>query len=141
VQILASKKVKIYLITINFIMNKYLLLTTLSIVPIVTFMEASHSSSPCYLIDANGNQVNLGFICNVIKPTSPPQVTTPPSPPTATNNPPVSATTQNTTAPTPVITNVGNINTTPQEQASPSRPTRRILRILDNRSNSGNTNP
>ncbi|WP_144051391.1 hypothetical protein [Geminocystis herdmanii] len=121
-------------------MNKYLLLTTLSIVPIVTFIERSHSSSPCYLIDANGNQVNLGFVCDVIKPTTPNTVTTPP-PPTATNNPPVSPTGENTASPTNPVTNVGNVITTPQEETSPSRSTRRILRILDNRSNSSPTNP
>lgn len=117
----------------NFIMNKYLFFTTISIVPIITFIEPSYSSSPCYLIDANGNQVNLGFVCDVIKPTIPTNSTvTTPSPPTATNN---------TAPPVQTLTNVGNVIITPQEQTPQLPLTRRNLRVLRNQRNSSITNP
>lgn len=123
-------------------MNKYLLLTTISIVPVITFIEPSHSLSPCYLIDANGNQVNLGFVCDVIKPTIPIKstVTTPP-PPTATNNPPVSSTGDNTVNSAQTSENFGNSIIKPQEETPSLAPTRRNLRVLRNQLNSNTTNP
>lgn len=130
-------------------MNKYLFLTSLSIVSIVTFIEPSHSSSPCYLIDANGNQVNLGFVCDVVRttttttPATATTVTTPPTttvitPPTTTVITPLVSPTQGNTA-SPEL--VGDVITIPQETKTQPRPSRRILRILNNRNDSNNTNP
>lgn len=121
-------------------MNKYLFFTTISIVPIITLMEPSHSLSPCYLIDANGNQVSLNFVCDTIKVTSPTNSsdTTPPPPPTATNTPTVSPPITNTAQ---TSTNFGNASVIPQSETTKVAPTRRNLRLLRNQLNSTTTNP
>lgn len=123
-------------------MNKYLLLTTISIVPMITFIEPSQSFSLCYLIDANGNQVNLGFVCDVIKPTTPTNSTaTTPPPPTATNNPPVSPTENNTATPAQTPENVANPATKPEEEKPQLSPAQRTIPLLRNQNTPTTTTP
>ncbi|MGI0483235.1 hypothetical protein ACN4EE_20950 [Geminocystis sp. CENA526] len=121
-------------------MNKYFLLIGVSIVTTISYVKSAQSSPLCYLIDANGNQINLSFICESNKPeTSTNSTVTTPPPPTATNNPPVSPNGGETeTPPNATPANTPEAKTEPDKpQVSPAR---RLLPVLNNQTTPNTTN-
>ncbi|WP_373480339.1 hypothetical protein [Geminocystis sp.] len=69
---------------------KYLNSLSLSILSVLTISDVSSANPLCYIIDVNGKQVNLSFLCTFSKSTSPTPPTTPIATPTqdkpSTNN-------------------------------------------------------
>lgn len=108
----------------------YLNFITLSILGIFTINDVASAKPLCYIIDANGMQVNLSFLCSTAKSSTP--VTTNSTKSTTTNPttpPPPNDITPQTSQPPQ---NETNITPTTEVDRSKLSPVQRAIPLLQN---------
>lgn len=108
----------------------YLNLITLSILGTFAISDVASAKPLCYIIDANGMQVNLSFLCSTAKSSTP--VTTNSTKSTTINPttpPPANATTPQTSQPSQEETNTTQ---KPEVDESKLSPAQRAIPLLKN---------